>query len=107
MSVIKRCGNPVEHRPITKVTQQHHVIPISWGGLNGEKIPLCGSCHDTEHEILNHFVRAQGRPPWTIIRGYSPFLVDLAQRAWDECQQARRPFTGTIGEHGGDPDAEG
>lgn len=52
------CGTPIRHRPTPTVIQRHHILPISWGGDRGPQTPLCGSCHDSVHGLLDLMVHA-------------------------------------------------
>lgn len=86
---IYTCSNPTEH-PTLHTINRHHNPPKSWTSDNGASskvIPLCGTCHDEAHTLMNEYVRNKGLPSWEVRRTYSRFVARLAAEAW-----ARRPL---------------
>jgi hypothetical protein len=81
------------HAPRAYVPNKHHILPESWGGKKVPEnlIPLCANAHTSVHYLIDQYVRAGGLPPWSERAKFSPFIRDLAARAW-----AQRPEKPTI-----------
>lgn len=95
------CGCVAEHSPKAFVPTNHHIVPESWEGSGEDwnRIWLCPNTHTATHRLIDDYVRAGGEPGWEIRQHFSPFVRDLAERAW-----AGRPENPTItsleGSHG-------
>lgn len=95
------CSNPVDHSPPYAYTQDHHVVPLSWVREGCEQwgpviLPLCGTCHDAFHHLLNHYVRHAAKGlvvPWSIRRTYSIFIRDLVAQVWERRPRDDMPYT--------------
>lgn len=87
------CLCVARHTPAAYVPNRHHILPKSWGGLTttANLITICPNAHSAVHRLLDAYVKAGGLPDTTTRRGYSPFVRDLAARAW-----AQRPPNPTI-----------
>lgn len=90
------CQCVLNHNPNVIYTQTHHVVPVSWvrnGGRATEPatVELCGTAHDSVHELLNEYVRNGGPPAWTIRRRFNPYVRRLAERAWPNRPMGTRP----------------
>ena len=78
------CALHKYHSPRPDAMHRHHVLPISWGGRSESPnvIFVCPTGHENLHALLNHYVRARGKPPWDVIRRYSPKERMYAHTAW-------------------------
>ena len=87
------CECVAQHVPATYIPARHHIIPESWQGPTtpSNLILICPNTHTSTHRLIDTYVRLGGEPPWEIRRHYSPFIRDLAARAW-----AGRPERPTI-----------
>ena len=87
------CECVTAHSPAAYVGAQHHVLPQSWGGqtTKANLVWLCPNAHTATHRLIDSYVRAKGDPGWEVSRHFSPFVRDLAARAWNQ-----RPGTPTI-----------
>lgn len=87
------CECVADHSPAAFVPAQHHVLPQSWGGLTvpTNLVWLCPNAHTATHRLVDEYVRHHGDPGWETRRRYSPFVRDLAARAW-----AQRPAKPTL-----------
>ena len=70
--------------PLT--TQRHHVIPKYLSALLGLPItrtvvPLCGTCHDAVHHLIEHLINEGETPGHRRGAGYWR-LVDIAWAWW-------------------------
>lgn len=91
----RQCQCVTEHSPTAYVTNQHHIVPQSWGGqtVATNLIPICPNTHTAVHELMNAYVHAGGLPPWEIRQHYSTFVRDLAAYAWARRPNDHPPYT--------------
>jgi hypothetical protein len=92
------CRCVKNHNPLPHTVQTHHVVPQAWikrGSVPAipETVPLCGTAHDSVHELLNQYVRSNGRPPWEVLRRFSPYIRELADIAWERRPSGKVPYT--------------
>lgn len=75
------CRCVSRHHPQPRYNHMHHIIPLSWGGSDGPEnlAALCPTSHENLHMTLRAWIKA-GRPTKTKL---TPFVLDLAMRAWD------------------------
>ena len=92
------CPCVSEHAPSVTSYDNHHIIPVSWGGENGPRILLCPTAHRNAHDLLNNYVRYGGKPPGQILRRYSLFIRGLAEKAWENRPSDKPPWTSSHGE---------
>lgn len=87
------CQCVSEHSPASFVPTYHHIIPESWGGqkTDDNMVWLCPNAHTAVHRLVDEYVRNNGLPPWETRQHFSPYIRELAQRAWDN-----RPDNPTI-----------
>lgn len=87
------CGCVGEHSPTAYVPTQHHILPRSWHGetIDINLVTLCPNAHTATHRLIDDYVRAGGDPGWETRCHFSPFIRELALRAWEQ-----RPATPTI-----------
>lgn len=78
------CRCVTRHVPEPQELQLHHIWPLYAGGPDTPEniIPLCPTSHANVHELIRHYDRHKGEPPWPVCRRYSPFIRDLAERGW-------------------------
>lgn len=90
------CSNPMRHTPWPHTLQVHHSPPRSWtidNGVSSDKFPLCGTCHDNAHALLNLFVHASGVPSRKVLRTFNPFIVSICKQAWARRRNDHPPYT--------------
>lgn len=82
-----------QHVPATYVPAKHHIVPESWGGptIKTNLVLICPNTHTATHRLIDSYVRTGGDPGWEVRRHFSPYIRDLAARAW-----AGRPERPTI-----------
>lgn len=96
------CQCVKNHNPLPHTVQVHHVVPQSWlkkgaAPTTSETVPLCGTAHDSIHQLLNEYVHHNGRPPWAVRRRFSPYLRQLAEDAWANKPSGKVPYTSSKG----------
>ncbi len=104
---IYKCSNPTRHPTLHRI-EMHHNPPRSWTNDNGASstlYPLCGTCHNEVHALLNEYVRAGHRPYGSVRRSYAKFVLELAADAWSRRVQTKPPFT-SAHDHQDDHDDE-
>lgn len=92
--MIVTCANPATWHPTLHRNETHHNPPKSWtddAGASSDTWDICGLCHNEIHALNNEYVRANGRPPWEILRTYGYFIRDRAAEAWERRPLDRRP----------------
>ncbi len=79
------CACVSEHRPAPDELNVHHVLPLSWGGLDrpANRVWVCPTTHANVHVLLNAYRKLGSTPPWELRRRFSVFTRVLAQRGWD------------------------
>jgi hypothetical protein len=92
------CGCVHRHVPRVIVIENHHIVPQSWLAKGAqpadpELAPLCGTAHDSVHDLLNHYVHAAGKPPWSVLVKYTPYVRGLAEIAWSHRPNEKPPYT--------------
>jgi hypothetical protein len=92
------CACVKNHAPRPAYVQHHHVVPQSWLAqgakpVEPEIVPLCGTAHDAVHDLLNHYVRAGGKPAWGVTRKYPRLIQKLAEQAWANRPNDSPPMT--------------
>jgi hypothetical protein len=97
-----QCQCVRNHNPVPTGTQTHHVVPQSWmkrgaAPSTSETVVLCGTTHDSVHNLLNEYVRANGIPAWPIRRQYSHFVRGLVTTAWLNKPKGKLPYTTSQG----------
>lgn len=90
------------HNPLPHTLQTHHVVPQAWirrgsAPSTSETVSLCGTAHDSVHDLLNEYVRNNGRPAWVIRRQYSHYIRTLAEMAWENKPTGKVPYTTSKG----------
>jgi hypothetical protein len=90
------CQCVLNHNPNVIYTQRHHIVPESWVRAGGRAVDpatvdLCGTAHDSVHELLNEYVRNNGPPSWEARRRFNPYIRELAERAWSNRPTGTRP----------------
>ena len=87
------CECVSEHSPAAFVPTYHHILPQSWDGptVPENMVWLCPNAHTATHRLIDEYVRADGDPGWAVRQHFSPFVRDLALRAWEQ-----RPSDPTI-----------
>lgn len=72
------------HLPSQFVSNAHHIVPQSWGGLTepGNLVELCPNSHTAVHRLIDAYVRAGGQPPKAVLKPYNSYVRTLAARAW-------------------------
>lgn len=78
------CACVSEHVPSAFVPTYHHILPQSWGGpsVPENMVWLCPNAHTAVHRLIDEHVRVNGEPGWDVEKHFSPFVRDLAHRAW-------------------------
>lgn len=89
------CVCVANHSPTPQAINRHHILPLSWGGPNTvtNLVDVCPTTHENIHRLLNAYVKVQGVPAWEIRRLYSPYVRDLAARAWAQRPSQKPPYT--------------
>jgi hypothetical protein len=96
------CACVRNHNPFPHTIQMHHVVPRSWlkkGAVPAipELVPLCGTAHDSVHELLNQYIHHEGRPPWNVRRRFNDYIRRLAEQAWESKSAGKMPYTTSRG----------
>lgn len=76
------CPCSTSHRPAALVLENHHVLPLSWGGADSpaNRVRICAQAHYNTHAMLNRFVHAGAPVPRAA--GWPRFSYTLAMQAW-------------------------
>jgi hypothetical protein len=96
------CQCVLNHNPMPMAYQVHHVVPQSWMRKGAqpsstETVTLCGTAHDSVHDLLNQYVKHGGPPPWPVRRQYGDYIRKLAATAWDLRPNDKPPYTTSKG----------
>lgn len=88
----QRCECVVNHNPNPMELNKHHIHPLGMGGTDtGDNVVwLCPTSHANVHELLRHWVRNEGEPPWSVRQFFSPYIRDIAEdgyRRWFASQE--------------------
>ena len=80
------CACVAQHSPAAYVGALHHILPQSWNGktVAANLVMLCPNAHTATHRLIDSYVRAKGDPGWEVRQHFSPFVRDLALRAWEQ-----------------------
>jgi hypothetical protein len=88
------CRCVVEHNPtqLENEAEGHHRWPKAYGGPD---VPenmdwLCPTTHTKVHNLWREYARANGRPPWEILRRYSQFVRDNVAQGYAQARAAGR-----------------
>jgi hypothetical protein len=89
----KVCTVHAAHRPHVSMPDVHHIWPKGWGGpdIPSNTVVVCPTGHRNVHELLNAWVRSQGRPPIEIERHYALSERRLAEAGWTAAHQQPGP----------------
>lgn len=73
----------------------HHIQPLSWGGPNepGNRVAICGTTHDATHDLLNLYVRTNGKPAVVDVHRYPRYARYLADEAIRRSGGVRHVYT--------------
>ncbi len=79
------CGCVTKHVPKVMEFHNHHIVPKYMGGrdIKANKQFVCPTAHANIHHLIDRFEEHGVRPPGSVLKHYSSFVIDLAQRGWD------------------------
>lgn len=80
------CPCVKRHSPPAVVIEQHHVLPLSWGGPDtpANKVAICAQTHFTIHALLNQYVHTGDTPSRGELNQFPPYARILAAQAWQQ-----------------------
>lgn len=77
------------HRPRSHVNEIHHEWPLGDGGpdIPANRRVICATGHNSVHQLINEYRKANGDPGWAVRRRYHPGERRLAAIGWDRIQR--------------------
>lgn len=86
------------HNPMPTGLQTHHVVPLAWRkrgapSISEATVAVCGTTHDSIHNLLNIYVENGGPPDWPTRRQFSHYVRCLVEDAWDNRPKGKLAVT--------------
>lgn len=87
------CGCVTEHRPVPAELNQHHILPLAWGGadVTSNRVWICPTTHVNVHELLRAYAAVDGLPTWSVRSRFSAFTRALAAEGWRRFEDGMAP----------------
>lgn len=72
------------HSPRPQTLDQHHVLPLEWGGDDSPSnvVLICQTGDANVHRLLDEYEKAGQTPVWEVRRQFGPGERTLAAQGW-------------------------